>query len=251
MKNSSLHNTSERQLLIPAALNKNNFDLMRFLMAALVIYSHGFVLYYGRNTGTEPLKIFTKNQYDIGAVAVTIFFVISGFLIVKSFVNSSTIYEYLGKRIYRIVPGFVVAFVLSAVVAGYLSTIDAAHPFGNVPVYLSRFFMKRLVLELITFDAPRGASHFLTNRIPNRVNSPLWTIQLEVVCYLLVLLFGLVSMVKKPALSLVLFLSSFITLVLQECHYITIDNDKTRLFLVYAAELPRLLATFFGGACVY
>src|SRR6188508_1070300 len=52
-------------------------------------------------------------------------------------------------------------------------------------------------------------------------------------------------------MSIVLFSASFITLVLQECNFISIDNDKQRLFLVYAAELPRLLAAFFGGALVY
>lgn len=251
MKKLLRRNGTGSDLLIAETLHKNNFDLLRFFLAALVIYSHGFVIYHGTNIDTEPLRIFTKNQYDFGGVAVSLFFVISGFLIVRSFVHSNNVYEYLLKRILRIVPGFVVAFLLSCTIAGYLSTVDAAHPYGNISFYFSRINIKRLLLELFTFDAPRGAALFLNNPITNRVNSPLWTIQLEVVCYLLVPLFGLVQMVKKPALSLVFFLVSFAVLVLQELNYIGISNDMHRPFLLYAAELPRLLAAFFAGVTIY
>ncbi len=148
-------------------------------------------------------------------------------------------------------PGFFVAFIFSCVVAGYVSTIDAAHPYGDLSYYLSRLNMKRIILEIFTFDSPRGARLFVNNPIPHRVNSPLWTIQFEVICYLLVPLFGLVSMARRKWLGLVFFLGSFITLVLQELSYIRIENDMHRVVLLYAAELPRLMAAFFGGACIY
>src|ERR1700712_2755317 len=89
--------------VIPAELNKNNFDCMRFFLAAAVIYSHCFVIYYGKLFDIEPIEIFTRNQVDLGGIAVYFFFVISGFLIVKSFENSST-YSYLIKRVLRICP---------------------------------------------------------------------------------------------------------------------------------------------------
>ncbi|MDO9374168.1 MAG: acyltransferase [Bacteroidota bacterium] len=244
-------NLSGTDLLITEPVNKNNFDLLRFFLAALVIYSHGFVLYYGTNIDTEPLRIFTNNQYDFGGVAVSLFFVISGFLIVRSFVHSNSVYEYLLKRVLRIVPGFVVAFLLSFIIAGYLSTVDASHPYGDVSFYFSRINFKRLLLQVITFDAPRGAALFVNNPIPNRVNSPLWTIQYEVICYLLVLLFGLVQLKKKPVLSVVFFLASFSVLVLQELSYIPIENDMHRPFMLYAAEMPRLMAAFFAGTSIY
>ena len=251
MKSLFRFGTGERQLLISEDLNKNNFDLLRFLLATSVIYSHCFVLYHGVVQDTEPFKIFTLNQYDLGGVAVSFFFVISGFLIVRSFVHSINVYEYLIKRILRIVPGFFAAFLFSVVIAGYISTIDVAHKFGDPAYFWGRLQPKRLILEIFTFDAPRAARLFEHNPMLNRVNSALWTIQFEVICYLLVPLFGLVAMAQRKWLSVVLFLGSFITLLLQELHVITIHNNMQRVFLLYASELPRLAAAFFAGSVCY
>ena len=55
----------------------NSFDIIRFLAAFSVIYSHSFDV-----TGTaEPLDLFSNGKFNIGHLAVAIFFIISGFVI--------------------------------------------------------------------------------------------------------------------------------------------------------------------------
>ena len=57
----------------------NNFDVLRFALASLVIFSHSFPLLQGDNR-REPLSVLTGGQTDLGKLAVDGFFLISGFL---------------------------------------------------------------------------------------------------------------------------------------------------------------------------
>jgi len=241
----------ERNLLIRSELNKNNFDCMRFFLATAVIYSHCFVIFYGVVINTEPVSIFTRNQVDLGTIAVYFFFVISGFLIVKSFENSGNTYEYFIKRILRICPGFFVAFLISVLVLGAVGTIDASHKFGQWKFYFQHFGFRRITLNFFTLEAPKGVKAFSTNPLPDMINESLWTIQYEFACYLLVPLLAIVSVVKRKWLAVAFFLVSYGVLVLQSTHIINIaDNEKNWVFQ-YPSEMPRLLAFFFAGSCFY
>ena len=116
----------------------NNFDLLRLVAALLVIYSHSYAL-----IGLEEHKIWMRSY---GNIAVHAFFVISGYLITKSFCQKSSVFSFVFNRVSRIVPGFLVAFV-----------------FGN------------LISNI--------CNRFITNPIPYIINGPVWTLVWEVVCY--------------------------------------------------------------------
>ena len=118
---------NKKGLLISEDLKQNNFDIIRFFLAVAVIYSHCFVLCYAKLIDVEPGMIFTQNQVDIGGIAVDFFFVTSGFLIFRSFEQSSTFASYLIKRIRRICPAFFTAFILSVLFFGMLGATDRHH----------------------------------------------------------------------------------------------------------------------------
>jgi peptidoglycan/LPS O-acetylase OafA/YrhL len=59
----------------------NNFNLVRFIAATLVLFSHSFAIAYG-STDAEPLSNIVGMTR--GNVAVDVFFVTSGFLITIS-----------------------------------------------------------------------------------------------------------------------------------------------------------------------
>ena len=193
----SLPKQAAPKLLIPKELNRNNFDLLRFLLAACVIYSHCFVLIYLKMEDVETLRTLTRNQVDFGGIAVSFFFAISGFLIVRSFEHSRSTYDYFVKRLLRILPGFCVAFLVSVCLFGVLGTVTAAHKWGDWNTYLVHLNVRRIIWQFFTLEAPLGAQTFLQNPLPNHINDSLWTIQCEFLCYMLVPLLGFVSMVKR------------------------------------------------------
>ena len=99
--------------------------ILRLLFATLVIVSHTAEMADG-NRSREPLtRLF--GTISFGELAVDAFFVISGYLIVASFMASDTISSYLKKRCFRIYPGFIVAsliclFVVATLVGGASAT---------------------------------------------------------------------------------------------------------------------------------
>lgn len=84
---------------------KNNLNLLQFVMALLVIYSHAFPIAAANSEGKIVIAL-TGGQYSTGGLAVAVFFIISGFLVSASYENAKGLFSYLKKRIFRIFPGF-------------------------------------------------------------------------------------------------------------------------------------------------
>ena len=69
---------------------ENNFNLLRFIAAVLVLYSQSYPL-----TGSGGGVVETFLGMSFGAIAVEVFFISSGFLIAHSFIsrkNNKTFY---------------------------------------------------------------------------------------------------------------------------------------------------------------
>ena len=62
----------------------NNLNLIKFIAAILVIFSHSFRI--SRNT-MDPLDSFTDGQISFGGVAVALFLFASGFYVTKGLFN--------------------------------------------------------------------------------------------------------------------------------------------------------------------
>src|SRR5579884_2478670 len=91
---------------------QNNFDYIRFTAAVMVIFAHSYSLL----KQTDPLGRLT-GFIDCGALAVDIFFVISGYLITKSLMRRPLI-EYVQARVLRLLPGWAVAVFFCAFIVG-------------------------------------------------------------------------------------------------------------------------------------
>jgi len=87
----------------------NNFGFLRLLLATLVIISHSPELLYPNHQREILSSIF--DTITFGELAVDSFFLISGYLILQSFKNSTTLKSYFFKRCLRIYPAFVVVTV--------------------------------------------------------------------------------------------------------------------------------------------
>nr|WP_301541616.1 acyltransferase [Xanthomonas euvesicatoria] len=148
----------------------NNFDAVRLLAAAAVIFGHAHPL-----TNTPSPVLFGNS---VQAIAVKIFFVISGFLICKSWVLDPNPFRYFTKRAVRIFPALIVITIISAFVLGPLLTSLPLIDYLTSPrTYL---YLKNILLYPI-YDLP---GLFANNTYPVAVNGSLWSLPVEFAMYL-------------------------------------------------------------------
>jgi peptidoglycan/LPS O-acetylase OafA/YrhL len=181
---------------------KNNLDIIRFIAATLVLFSHAYPLTTGNNA-SEPFAILTNGQMTYGEFAVSIFFVISGFLITQSFDRSRNAINYMKARALRIFPGLILCVLLTVFVLGPVFTdLSLAEYFRNRETY---DYFKVITLYWLQFDLP---GMFTQNIWPGAVNGSLWTLWYEFFFYIVVVALGVTRLLDKRVVLLGFILSS-------------------------------------------
>lgn len=118
----------------------NNFNLIRFLAAALVIYSHRFTVIRGNNFAWFNTGI---NTSYIGYIAVEVFFVLSGFLVIKSWINNQNLPQFFIARSARNLPAlFLVSVVMAFVVGPIMSSYALRDYFADPSTW---FYVPRVM----------------------------------------------------------------------------------------------------------
>jgi peptidoglycan/LPS O-acetylase OafA/YrhL len=137
----------------------------------------------------------SKQQTFLGSIAVAAFFVMSGFLVTQSFLNSRSVLEYAGKRALRIFPALLVVVLLSMLVIGPVFTnLDLHSYFSNNEFYsyfLNAGFIVRYPLPGVFSD-----------HVHPIVNGSLWTLRYEAACYVLLAVIGLMGLLDRKWLML-------------------------------------------------
>jgi peptidoglycan/LPS O-acetylase OafA/YrhL len=213
-------------------------DLLRIVFAACVLLSHAPEITDG-NPSRELLYRLT-HQLTFGAFGVDGFFLLSGYLIVKSWTANPKLLPYLQKRVLRIVPGSLVAALVSTLFAGLLAP--------GVPHFFHHF-TGRFPVSLLLLTSPATPPVFpgIANA---QVNGAMWTIAYEFRCYLLVALFGVLGLMRYRIVWLCATLAVFIVLAspaLQAKLYF----HTTYLITGDPKFLYGLTATFLAGGCFY
>jgi peptidoglycan/LPS O-acetylase OafA/YrhL len=163
---------------------RNNLNLMRLLAAVAVIWSHAHVVSGGRQA-VQPLV--PEIGTDLGRVAVFVFFVISGFLISRSFERNRDLRVWLSARFLRLVPGLVVCNLFCTLLLGpAFSTLAVSEYFGDPGPYL--YIVQNSTLVVLRQSLPG-----LFEAVPfaDVTNLSLWTLFHEVSCYAMVAAVGL------------------------------------------------------------
>jgi len=171
---------------------QNNFDFLRFLFAALVLFYHSFALLPADAPGRGGLV--ERVATLAGGGAVGFFFVISGFLVTMSRQRSRGAGPFLRKRALRIYPGFLLASLFCAFLVGPMAADSAAayrHHFG-----LARF---ALYLPLLPADVVGPDMSHVFTRLPFRgvLDGSFWTLRYEFELYLLTALLGALGLFTR------------------------------------------------------
>ena len=167
----------------------NNFDALRLLAALMVIFSHAGLTTLGHPEGDPLYRISNVGMGDLG---LFIFFIVSGFLITKSWQSDPVIGRFIAKRGLRIMPALLVVVLVSAFIIGpALSTLSASQYFSHGDVYR---YLGNIALNNSQYSLP---GVFSGSVYPDAFNAPLWTIAFEVVCYAIILAFGVCGLLAK------------------------------------------------------
>ncbi len=168
----------------PSVARANNFQLLRFALAITVIWSHSFELRGGR-----PAPGFGRLGINLGSLAVNGFFLLSGYLITQSWARDPRLGVFLAKRVRRIYPGFLVAFLVSVAVFGPLGAADRS-------TYWTSLSWGSTVVGALTLTTPETPPVFAPI-VPPLVNGSLWTIRYEFGCYLVIAVLGSLGGVRR------------------------------------------------------
>lgn len=216
---------------VQALNHKNNFDLIRLFAASQVVFMHA----------VEWLKLpfnQTLGNHLILFPGVTIFFVISGFLVTASFVNSKSAGEYFIKRALRIYPALWGNVALMALVTSvaYPSFSD------GLPWLLVIATTASTIIAGLTFPViiswPAGLPFFSAG--------VLWTIAVELSFYLIVpILFARPIRENRVALWLVMSVAGAGSLFAQL--YQQQDHELGLLF----TTIPAYLWIFLLGSAAH
>ena len=206
----------------------NNFDCIRVLAALAVLFSHHFAL----TAQSEPSFF---GLHSIGGLAVAVFFAISGYLVTSSWYNDPHFLRFSLRRVLRIWPALAAVTVLTAYGLG---TWVTELPKGDYLTHRATFDYLNILRMQIHYVLPGVFEH---NPYARGVNGSLWTIPLEVRCYIVLAFFGLIGLLKNKKILLLIILGYFIWFTSQSSADITGKVHHGR----------ELSAFFLAGAALY
>jgi peptidoglycan/LPS O-acetylase OafA/YrhL len=223
--------------------HRNNFGLLRLTFALLVIVSHSFELADG-NRSRDPLTMLF-GTLSFGELAVDGFFIISGYLVLQSLENSSSVLAYLRKRMLRIYPGYCVAYALCIFLVAPLAG-------ANIPALLGS--LARLPANMALLKIPEVPNTFIGLPHP-LLNGSMWTIAYEFRCYLVLIVLALIGVFRVGTIAL-LFAATLVLSILFSAPGTFLSRAMSHVFgsdvVVGQPEIALRLGTmFFVGATYY
>ncbi len=212
----------------------NNFGLLRLVLALAVVVSHAFSVATGR-VEDEPWAQTTG--FTLGEHAVNGFFAISGFLVTMSYDRRGW-RDYLVSRTLRIAPGLVAATLVVALGLG------AAMTRLDLGAYLADPQLRRFITGTLTTFKSASAlpGVFDRNPLPFPMGT-VWTLKYETLCYLGVLVGGLLGLRTRPKLVLAMSGLLLAAVLLREI----VDPDGPK-GVETALRLPLI---FLAGGLIY
>ena len=170
--------------------NSNNFDGIRLIAALFVLIGHSPAILSNSGLTFDPfIKIFGVSIQNIG---VFIFFIISGFLVTRSWEFKKNIFDFLIARVLRIFPALICLVLLSVFVLGLL--ITRYHISDYLSSSVTGEYLQDMSLYRMHYYLP---GVFETNPTGSSINGSLWTLPYEFTCYLFLMCIAILNIQKN------------------------------------------------------
>ncbi|MFE6052023.1 acyltransferase family protein [Kitasatospora sp. NPDC056446] len=217
---------------------KNGFGLLRLVLALAVIFAHAMPLGMGK---PDLGLLESRGQTNVGAIAVSGFFVLSGLLITRSGMRLSPA-RFLWNRAIRILPGLwacllLTAFVVAPVVAYHQGRLAGfwSHPEGPL-AYLKANW---------SIGVYQWGISGLLDHVPHPTafNGSVWSLAYEVLCYLMVVSLAALGVLRRARWAVTLMILGLYGYVV----YLAADFHLLRAPEYAPAGLPGWQLPFLGG----
>jgi peptidoglycan/LPS O-acetylase OafA/YrhL len=197
-------------MIINDLLNKdnNNLDLIRIILASLVILGHTIAINGDSRYWLDPIAYFFSITYS-GALAVKIFFFISGLVVTNSYLKNDNLIYFIFSRAFRVLPALLFLLLVTVFIIGPIFTnFSLLEYFSDSNTF--NYISKNMIFNT-QFTLP---GLFTDNLYKGSINGSLWSLLYEIKCYFF-LLFSFLLIKKKRTLFLniifsVIFLDCFL-----------------------------------------
>lgn len=223
-------------MAIISSHRNNNFNLFRLVFAVLVIFSHSPQLVDGDRS--RELLIRATHNVSLGELAVDGFFLLSGYLIVRSWLHTPAVVDFLRNRILRIFPAFILATAVCAFVVGPIAAATSGY-FSDLSMFA--LFTGALFLQQPVIPPVFDGSYFPF------VNNSVWTLSFEFICYVGALVAGVCGITKRRKIWLAVTVAALTALFMHR--WGLWSPPAVAAFLSH--PLARFGSFFLVGGCYY
>ena len=249
---------AEPRRRFPKPLNKHqfaNFDAVRIVGSTAVLYSHSYMVAEGHEENEVFQMLFGET---FGMFFLYMFFVISGFLITRSWFGSKGLRDYTLKRFLRIYPAYTGSLVFVALILGpWGYQMWQWRPYWTDPHVLTALaeavFLKLdhelLILPSVVLYEDDRYMGFILNAV-------IWTIQVEVLMYSVIAILGVARLLRKEVVAVLAIIgfiahltNSYIYIDLRDFFGVTGPYSDYLIFNWWSASWAA--PGFFGGAFLY
>lgn len=229
------------QATFGAIIVRNNgrtygFDYLRLGLALAVVLVHSVSTTYGPKNGNFVFEGWLR---PLTVSILPAFFALSGFLVCGSLARNPSLFAFLILRAIRIVPALTAETILCAIVIGPALTGISIWQYLSDPIFY-KYFLN--IIGFIQFYLP---GVFLDNPFPRVINGQLWTVPIELECYVALAMIFIFGLFTRIWLLVPLFLA--ITAYTLANHY-----TRSGIALEVANVHQRvLLLSFLAGVILY
>jgi peptidoglycan/LPS O-acetylase OafA/YrhL len=213
------------------------FDYLRAILSIAVIAFHSALTCYGAGTETQ---VWHGPWRPLLAFILPSFFALSGFLVAGSLVRTRTLHEFLTLRAVRLVPALFFEVLISAMLVGPLLTTVPLAEYFSAPAF--RAYWLNIAGD-IHYYLP---GLFLTNPAPGTVNDQLWTIPIELRCYIAITVASILGITRHRWRILPIIAASTIAMPVAE-----LLERGTTLTDFNAVSSKVLYLCFLAGIAIY
>ncbi|GAB1386543.1 acyltransferase [Melaminivora sp.] len=214
------------------AADRQNYWAVRHVAALCVLLAHAFEL-----SGKLPMDLLRVVPVlaGISGLGVTLFFIISGYLVTQSWLRHGSAPVFLWHRCLRIMPGLWGCIAFAVFLGWALSTVPAS-------AYWQHPLLRDYVWGNLLLRNTQALPGVFENNLAARwVTGTFWTLPLEVTCYLWVLTLGVAGLLRQRILATALLLAGWLG--------VTLWGGQINLFdaTIVPQWLPRYYGAFLSG----